>query len=74
MKGGETAKKMSENIIDSVMSTIRPKRETTEADNIEPMDMVISVPSSCLTAALLIMGSYLIFMNRLSTSRTVKWT
>ena len=40
MKGTETIKEFGENMMETVSSTIRPKRDSIEAEDIKPIDAV----------------------------------
>ena len=40
MKGSETIKEFGDNVMETVVSSIRPKRDSIEADNIKPIDTV----------------------------------
>lgn len=46
IKGGETIKEFGENVMESVTSTIRPRRDSIEADDIKPIDTVIMLSNA----------------------------
>ena len=46
IKGGETIKEFGENVMESVTSTIRPRRDSIEADDIKPIDTVMMLSNA----------------------------